>query len=319
MARSSRPSIGYVLLFFWRFGRMLPLSVWFLAGLAGSGWYAYEVYVARPQMAYLGIPRAVDWRRPNIWTRIFRNPGFLVGYSDLRGNPLWVTYALTPAPENAPHFKRPPRFSVDWRSFNRIGHEDYSGSGFDRGHLAPNHAIGAVYGREAQLDTFLMTNVTPQKPNLNQKLWERLEEIELDQFAKQFGKVWIVTGPIFDPPLERLHPAWRVEVPDAFYKIVLAPVGNGRQKALAFIMPQTVQGNEPLDHYLVSVDAVEKRTGLDFFHELEDAAENKLEAEIDPEPWRLKELARLPGRYSRGSDREGGDGEKTAARSSKKR
>lgn len=274
----------------------MPLSMWLLVALIGGAWYFYEVEVARPQMAWMGIPRAVDRTNPNGWTRVFRNHGFMLGYSDLRGNPLWVIYALTPPAVDAPHLKRPSHFRVDWRSFNRIAHEDYGGSGFDRGHLAPSHGIGLVYGEQGQADSFLMTNVTPQKPDLNQKLWERLEEVELDHFAKQFGKIWVVTGPIFDPPLERLRSAWRVEVPDACYKIIIAP--DSRQ-ALAFIMPQTVRGNEPLDHYVTSIDAVEKRTGLDFFHQLDDAAENKLEAQVDPAPWRLNELARLPARYDR--------------------
>jgi endonuclease G len=219
----------------------------------------------------------------------------------LRGNPLWSVYALTPPPADAPHLKRPARFTTDWRGINRVSHDDYTGSGYDRGHMAPNHAISVLHGREGQADTFLMTNITPQRPNLNERVWERLEELELDQFAKQFGKVWVVTGPIFDPPSERLPSSWRVEVPDAFYKIIVAP---DRKKALAFIMPQTVHGDEPLDHFLTSVDAIEKRSGFDFFQDLDDAEENRLEAEIDPDTWHLHDLARLSGRYSHRSDSE---------------
>jgi len=279
-----------------RLGGLMPFSAWLLAGLAAGGWYAFEVYVARPHMAWMGEPRPVDWKNPFTWTRTLRNEGFMVGYSDLRGNPLWVVYGLTPPSPDAPRLKRPSRFATDWRGINRVSHDDYTGSGYDRGHMAPNHAISVVYGQGGQADTFLMTNITPQKPNLNEKLWQRLEELELDQFAKQFGKVWVVTGPIFEPPAERIHSSWRVEVPDAFYKIIVAPEAK---KVLAFAVPQTVRGDEPLDHYLTSVDAIEKRTGFDFFQDLDDPTENRLEAEVDPDPWRLRDLARLPGRYSR--------------------
>ncbi|MFM8332983.1 MAG: DNA/RNA non-specific endonuclease [Candidatus Methylumidiphilus sp.] len=293
-AAIKRLSVWRLLSLVVRLGGLMPMSAWLLAAVAGGGWYAYELKVARPAMAWMGEPKASDWKNPFTLTRTLRNHGFMLGYSDLRGNPLWVTYALS-APAEGARLKRPSRFTADWRGINRVSHDDYTGSGYDRGHMAPNHAISALYGRDAQMDSFLMTNVTPQKPNLNERLWERLEEVELDQFAKQFGKVWVVDGPIFDPPSERLPSSWRVEVPDAFYKIIVAP---GAKKMLAFIMPQAVRGDEPLDHYLVSVDTIEKRTGLDFFPELEDGEENRLEASVDPAPWRLQELARLPGRFS---------------------
>lgn len=295
LEKTGRLSVWTVIVFLLRFGGLMPFTAWLAVGLMGGAWYAFEVKIARPQMAWMGEPQPADWKNPFTFTRTLRNHGFMLGYSDLRGNPLWVTYALTTPPTDSERLKRPSRFTADWRSINRVSHEDYTGGGYDRGHMAPNHAISLEYGREGQLDSFLMTNVTPQKANLNERLWERLEELELDQFAKQFGKVWVVDGPIFDPPNERMHSSWRVEIPDAFYKIIVAP---DSKKVLAFIMPQSVRGDEPLDHYLTSVDSIEKRTGLDFFPDLDDAEENRLEAEIDPTPWRLQELARLPGRFS---------------------
>lgn len=277
--------------------RLVPPGIWLLAAVMLGAWQVYEMRVAQPRMSWMGLPRAqFDWSTPNSWFRVLRNQGFLVGYSDWRGNPLWVCYRLSPARENGPALKRPSRFYADWRALNRVRHEDYAGSGYDHGHMAPNHAISVLYGREAQEDTFLLTNITPQRPNLNRRLWERLEEAELDHFAPRAGQVWVYTGPVFEAPLERLKASWRVEIPDAFYKIVVAP---DSRKAIAFIMPQNVEGNEPLDHYLVSVDSVERRTGLDFFHELDDAAENRMEAEVDPDFWRLQDVAHKAGRYHR--------------------
>ena len=82
-----------------------------------------------------------------------------------------------------------------------------------------NHAIALLYGKEAQQETFLMTNITPQKPSLNQKLWEHLEEIELETFAPKFKELWIYTRPLFDVKTMQLKSSHRVEIPDAFYKI----------------------------------------------------------------------------------------------------
>ena len=62
-------------------------------------------------------------------------------------------------------------------------------------------------------------------------------------------------------------------------------------------MPQQVQGNEPLDRFIVSVDEVEHRSGFNFFHELEDILEEKLESTIDSGAWNLKAVSQLPARY----------------------
>jgi len=80
-----------------------------------GAWYAYETEIARPAMAFQGVPQTADWRQINSWFRILRNDGFMLGYSDLRGNPLWVMYQLHPIKDNAPNLKRPRHFSPDWR------------------------------------------------------------------------------------------------------------------------------------------------------------------------------------------------------------
>lgn len=281
---------------FWRLGRRHP-AVLLLAAFLGSGWYGYEVYYARPLMAYMGVPEAEGWG-PGTWARVFRNDGFMVGYSDLRGNPLWVIYRLAPISGDTRYHQRPERFSADWRSLTRVGHDDYTGSGYDRGHLAPNYAMSRLYGKDAQFDSFLMTNITPQKPNLNQKLWQRLEEAEADLFAPRFGAVWVVTGPIFGPKTKRLRSSAWVEIPEAFFKLYIVPASAGREpQMLAFVIPQNVRGNEPLERFVTSIDRVEALTGFDFFYDLDDSVENRLEAQADPAQWPLEAASRLPGRY----------------------
>lgn len=265
--------------------------------LAGAGWYAYEYKVARPAMSFQGVPESQDWRQPMTWFRVLRNDAFMLGYSDLRGNPLWVVYNIHPVAADAAHYKRPQRFSEDWRTINRVSHDDYLKSGYDRGHMAPNYAISRLYGKQAQLDTFLMSNITPQRPKLNQKLWQRLEQAEIDYFTRLGKEVWVITGPVFDGDTERLKNAWNVEAPDAFYKIYALPNASGTPKVLAFLMPQNVKGYEPLDRFVTTVDHIEALTGLDFFKDLDDSLENRLEREINDSDWKLKAIARLPARY----------------------
>ena len=258
--------------------------------------YFYEIFVARENAVYQGVPQSQSFSL-NSFTRVLRNSHFIIGYSDYRGNPLWVSYLLTPiAPDNK-GFMRPTRFTEDWRNITHIKHDDYTRSGYDRGHMAPNSAISKLYGREAQLSTFLMTNITPQKANLNRKVWQRLEAIESKEFTAIFDKVWVVTGPIFDEKITRLKSSSYVEIPDAFFKIYIGLKGKEAPKALAFIMPQKVKGNESLMKFLTTIDDVEAKTHLDFFSKLEDNLEEKLESSQDPKAWNLQAVANTPSRY----------------------
>ncbi|MDP2902437.1 MAG: DNA/RNA non-specific endonuclease [Methylovulum sp.] len=289
-----------LLLGLFHFVRKHPVLLLVIATL-GLGGYAYEIKLARPALLYQGEPQALSPTNSDTWFRIFRNHGFILGYSDLRGNPLWVEYALTPDAASKPSLKRPSRFETDWRSINRVSHDSYKKSGYDRGHMAPNYAISHLYGKQGQADSFLMSNITPQKPNLNQKLWQRLEEVEINTFAKLFGKVWVITGPVFKGSIERLESDWTVEIPDAFYKIYLTEFTPATKPvALGFLVPQTVNGKEPLTQFVTSIDAIEAQTGLDFFADLDDSIEKNLEAVIDGQPWHLQSVSRLPSRYYSG-------------------
>ncbi len=272
---------------------IMPILTLLLCG------YGYEMLVARPALMYQGEPKAISDFNTNTWFRVLRNNGFIVGYSDLRGNPLWVEYALTPVTDNAPHLKRPSRFQTDWRGLNRVSHDDYTKSGFDRGHNAPNHAMSTLYGKYGQADSFLMTNISPQRPKLNQQIWQRLEEAELSFFAKNFGKVWVITGPIFGNNSEQISSSlWHIDIPKAFYKIYITEESDSKPAfALAFIMPQTVTGKEPLSQFVTTIDTVEAQTGLDFLSDFDDKTENHLEGTIETVPWNLNAINKIPSRY----------------------
>ncbi|QJQ94752.1 MULTISPECIES: DNA/RNA non-specific endonuclease [Halomonadaceae] len=272
--------------------RSIGISLIFV--MVGSGlWYSQERDY-RDQLSWMGVP---IWHElsPTNFHRVLRNEGFLVGWSDVRVNPLWVSYRLHAVEE--PRAGSRPDFRRDWRTLWPIATDSYFGSGYDRGHLAPNYAIAVVHGREAQHQTFLMSNISPQRPELNRRLWQRLEEVVIDRFVPRFGVVQVITGPVFperfmDNVFNRVG---LVEIPEAFYKIIVVP--TEQPMALAFIMPQEVRGDEPLDRYLVSIDEIEARTGLNFFPNLPDAAAHRLESQVRIEGWALDEVARLPARF----------------------
>lgn len=274
------------LTFFW-----LPSLFGLMLLFAGLG-YVYETSFARPAMAYMGVPKTTDdWHN---LTHTLRNDAYMVGYSETLANPIWVTYKVT---RDKQKYGKRPRFETDWRTLSRVSYNDYRHSGYDRGHMAPNYVIASCYGRAAQQQTFLMSNITPQKPAFNQKIWQRLEEVSADHFSQAFPTFWVVTGPIFDAKPKTLKHT-RIAIPKAFYKIFVRPgTTDNPPIALAFIMPQTAKPTDSLMKYVTTIDAVEQQTGIDFFWQLPDHIENRLEATKTPDAWQLPSFANLPSRY----------------------
>ena len=211
-------------------------------------------------------------------TKLIENTGFKIGYSESRKNPIWVSYKLFKV-EYSTSDKRPSGFKVDERTESKVKHKDYTRTGYDRGHMAPNYAIATRYGREAQLQTFLMSNICPQKPKLNRQVWKRLEQLIANKYANELDTISVVTGPIFDEDIDTLLSG--VEIPNAFYKIVK----DMNNRMLPFIMAQDVAGNEEYGQFLVSVDSIESVTDIDFFSELEDALEDSLEVIVPIRMW----------------------------------
>eukprot|EP01031_Cornospumella_fuschlensis_P008743 gene8743-10766_t len=150
-------------------------------------------YGGAPQMA-AGAAGAV---------RVLKNAGYVVGYSDPLGNPLWAAYRLRDEDWQEPA-PRPDEFRADPRTAARIEPADYTRSGYDRGHLAPNFGIATRFGRQAQEETFLMSNISPQKHALNAGPWKALEQRIATNYPGRFGEVWVLAGPVFPAQPERL-------------------------------------------------------------------------------------------------------------------
>ncbi len=227
---------------------------------------------------YAGNPRPMPSFQGQI--QVLTNIGYLVGYSEERKDPVWVGYRLFKISSlQAP--KRPRQFMVDARTAARVTSTDYTGSGFDRGHMSPNYAIAICYGRSAQLETFLMSNITPQKQKLNRGIWNNFERIAIRNYAQNLEEIWVLTGGIFE---SNEHLASGVKVPSSCFKI-LVDEQNGKPRVLAFIIGQNITGTESITNFLTSVDLIEQKTGLDFLGELPDDVEDELEAGVAGRVW----------------------------------
>ena len=219
---------------------------------------------------------------PEKRVRVLENDAYLCGYSETLRSPVWVSYRLFDLKDSDGTGDRPDHFDVDSRTIAKVRSDEYTGSGYDRGHLAPNFGIARCYGRKAQVGTFLMSNIVPQKHEMNAGLWRFLEERAAVNYPGRFGEIWVLTGPIYGSNPKRIGKG--VPVPEACFKIMIDET-EGKVRAQAFIIPQTVASGTSLNRYLVSIDEVEKRSELDFFPNLDDVVETKLEAMRSKRPW----------------------------------
>ena len=215
---------------------------------------------------------------------ILINTGYAVGYSEEFKNPLWAVYRLgNKKTESIQEWERPWTFYVDTRTDSKVTHDDYTSSGYDRGHMIPNFAMMEQYGQMAQLETYLMSNICPQTPALNRGIWKSLEGKIRDKISqddttnKQVHSVYVITGPIFkkNPP-DRLESG--VAIPEEFYKIIAFKKGYfGTLKAISFIFPQAPETNNFMG-YVTTIDEIERLTGLEFFPELSVVKQRNLES-----------------------------------------
>ena len=200
-------------------------------------------------------------------------PGFVIGYSLARENIVWVAYHLTPS-ELKGTVSRTDDFRADPELNGGAGVlEDYRGSGFDRGHLAP--AGDMKWSIDAMSHSFLLSNIVPQLRKFNGGVWLDLERSTRRYVLNNQRSVYLVTGPIVHADSETIG---NNEIPVAshFYKIIYDAEA---EKAVAYLLPH-LESIENFEKFAVSVDQVEQITGLDFFSSLPDSLEELMESSV---------------------------------------
>ena len=222
----------------------------------------------------LGIPGKCD--------TLIDRPGYALGYIEYHEQAAFVIYkltareALTKEAQRTNRFRRDPEIPTGSATT-----ADYRRSGYDRGHLAP--AADMAFSVQTMADSFFMSNMSPQKPAFNRGIWKRLEE-QVRQIAIREKTIYVVTGPILSKKKTVTIGANQVTVPTHYYKVIfdLTPP----QKMIGFILPN--EGSDrPLEDFAVTVDVVEKATGLDFFSTLPQAVQKRLESTITVSAWEL--------------------------------
>jgi endonuclease G len=262
--------------------RVSPLDVaWDLWQLYYADSASGRIAAGDKSIVYGGAPRAGSLLGVAPF-RVLQNQAYVVGYSESLGNPVWAAYRVQDRKTLGPPPARPDRFETDLRTVARVSPDDYTNSGYDRGHMAPNYAIASRHGEAAQRETFLMSNITPQRPTLNAGLWKELEMKIATSYPARYGEVWVLTGPVFGPRPQKLRGG--VAVPEAFYLIVIDEI-EGKLRTQAFLIPQDAPREAEPERFLTSIEEIQRRTGLDFLSELDDATERAVEARQANRVW----------------------------------
>ncbi len=209
--------------------------------------------------------------------------GYTLSYNEDFEQANWVAYILTKnevekrVAERNDNFRSDP----DVTTGSAIP-DDYKSSGYDRGHLAP--AADMSWSEEAMSESFFMSNMSPQTPELNRGIWRVLEET-VREWAIRDGALYIVTGPVLsEKPTKFIGKKNKVGVPKKYYKVILDINSNGGHKAIGFIFDNKGSDKDIFD-FACSIDEVEKVTGINFFADQPDNLMDILEKSFKKSEW----------------------------------
>ena len=215
---------------------------------------------------------------PKSQGELIKHTFYSLSYAEDHEQAEWVHYRLDPIMLKGCEPRKDAFKSDSMVSTKSAAKSDYNFKvyGYHKGHLAP--AADMRNNSTSMSESFYMSNISPQNPSFNMGRWKMLEKM-VRAWANE-GEVYITTGGVLKPKnLKKIGGG--VSVPERFYKIIFS---NSKSKMIGFLMPNK-KINGSLKSYVVTVDEIESLTGIDFFHELEDVNEARLESSITLSDW----------------------------------
>jgi endonuclease G len=226
---------------------------------------------------------------------LLTKPQYVLSYNRDQGKPNWVAWHLDQADLGSAarqdDFRADESLPADWY---QVKTSDYSGYGFDRGHNCPSADRTASEADNSA--TFVMSNMMPQAPQNNQQTWADLEDY-CRTLVRAGNELYIICGSYGrggtgSEGYYTTIAGGRVTVPARCWKVVVVlPTGSndlGRvttsTRVIAVNTPNNVNVNAAWGGYRVTVDAIEKASGLDLLSALPLTVQDKLEASIDKGP-----------------------------------
>lgn len=253
-------------------------------GLTGhDAVYEYDEEAPVNSITLAGVPKRIAEPAPDD-IRIIDRGEFKIGWSDKLRHPAWCAYHVI-CEAKFEDDKR-PCFLVDKEIATAPKPNHYTNSGYDRGHMVPNHAIVSRYGTSEQRKTFMMSNIAPQSAALNRGVWRDLEHRIADFWTARYGEIWVIVGSVPSANEIKMKTS-QVDVPDAYFQLILAQEGLNI-RALAIMIPQNIGWNAWAARYILTIDELEKLTGYDFNSELPSFIQDPLEAELPTRLWPVR-------------------------------
>lgn len=225
------------------------------------------------------LPHDFDYLPTSTTNQIIVHDNYTLSYQEKHEQAEWVAYVLRPNNFSNTTYKRPyfiedPKVktgSADWRNYKK--------SGYNKGHLCP--AGDMKFSKKAYDDTFYTSNISPQLYAFNAGVWNRLEQ-KVRYWADKYDGVYVITGGVLEDKLKTIGKE-KVSVPKYFYKVLL-DTSRDEVKMIAFLVPHE-NSEKPLYEFVISVDELEDKTGIDFFPALPDCLENELEKAKSYKNW----------------------------------
>jgi len=206
---------------------------------------------------------------------------FTLSYNEPYEQAEWVAYTLNKSPLTYDDRKRPYFIEDPFVSTKSADYKNYKGSGYDRGHLVP--AGDRRFSLPAYNETFYTSNISPQDREFNAGIWNDLEQ-QTRRWAKQYGTLYVFTGGVLKSGLKEIGDE-DVDVPDAFFKIIARKKGD-KIFTLSFLIPNKPQYTS-MKNFVVSIDEIEKETGIDFFAELPKNKQEAFEGDKNTTGWKF--------------------------------
>lgn len=225
------------------------------------------------------VPDAGDYTPKTSKGYIINHTYYTLSYSNSDRQSEFAYYYLSPQSINGGQ-SRTDDFRIDPKvKSNPVSSTGYQGSGYDRGHLCP--AADMALNKTSMSETFYMSNMSPMTPAFNRGIWSSVESW-VRESALSNGGLYVVTGPILNGSCGVLSGG--IVVPCSFYKIAFK--GGTNPRIIGFILSNS-GSSSPVRSFAVSVDEIERRTGIDFFPQLEDGVENQIEGVVNYGGWKL--------------------------------